>query len=111
MQRNKYKLFLVLCICLLFMGCNDPNTRIGYLLVIPNDQRSVAAQWITDTATAANPKSDEEPEDMLFRLEQIALTLFGKPTVGLYIDHIFVPYEHLGNYHQQVCDDWVKGQE
>jgi hypothetical protein len=100
-------------------GCSQP-ARItpAYERVIDPAWRDVAASWITITAEAANPKSDEEPEDMLRQLEWTAEWLFGRATLGAYVQPgsaagetnrraVFVTYNEAGDNVRRVIDAWV----
>lgn len=49
--------------------------------VIPDERREAAAKWMVEMCAAANPHSDEEPEDLVLEVGRQAQLLFGKPAV------------------------------
>ena len=57
-------------------GCsNEPSDTVRYRLVVPDDKKAEAAEWIKHTVEVANPHSDEEPEDNIAQAEDTALRL------------------------------------
>lgn len=70
-------------------GCSsEPNkTSQGqelrfmmYKLQIPEELKASSRHWTLKCIAAANPQSDEEPEDMIKQCEYTALELFGVNT-------------------------------
>jgi hypothetical protein len=108
----------VLCMlwfALLLSGCDgsSPNEWPAYEYVIPAERRAEAAAWITATVAAANPKSDEEPEDNIAQAEKTALKLFGVPTLGMRTVRngvwVFIPADDLPANKKDSCLRWAHG--
>ena len=108
---------LICCLAVFMVGCGDELLeRVKYQKIIPDDKKSEVAEWITKTAEASNPLSDEEPEDMLLRINLMAIELYGKSTIGLFVGHagtywVFVPYEDLNPRQKKLCDDYLNGNQ
>lgn len=70
----KTTILLLLAVCL--VGCSENKIRIG--ASNPSIQgNEKAAQFIIEYATAANPLSDEEGEDLVEQCESTARQIFG----------------------------------
>ncbi len=67
------KKFLLLSFVL--TGCTPPSYQKREYPT--PEARDKAAAWIQKTCEVSNPKSDEEPEDMIEQAEKTALNLFG----------------------------------
>ena len=68
------------CIPLLVAGCSS-YYEPKYCVVIPDERRAEAAEWVVRCVEAANPKSDEEPEDNIRAAMAAARELFGETQV------------------------------
>ena len=79
---TKMKIPLILTV-LLLCSCERPPCITQKYEIAPEDKEKVA-KFITDLCEKSNPKSDEEPEDMIKQAEATAFKLFGKPVK--YID-------------------------
>ena len=85
--------------------------------IIPEAKKKVAAAWIIKVVTAANPHSDEEPEDNIKQAEKTAIELFGVQTVGILMSNVygyyeFIPYERCNERQKALINKWKnKGQE
>lgn len=82
-------------------------------VVIPEERRAEAARWIIDTVNAANPKSDEEPEDNIAQAEKTADRLFGQTSFGVavgtqYNIH-FIPLSQCGPRHRAMIETYLAG--
>ena len=110
------KIFLLSLIIFCFTGCRSIDQERGvveYGYVIPPENLEKAATFIEKTCEAANPKSDEEGEDLVNRVELTAFQLFGKRVIGIkdYKGSIhFTPYNDLGKYDKDRCDKYLKGE-
>lgn len=80
--------FIVL-LCISTTGCrSEPNKTsqeqefrfMMYKLQIPEELKASSRHWTLKCIAAANPQSDEEPEDMIKQCEYTALELFGVNT-------------------------------
>ena len=67
-------------------------------------------KWIIETVRAANPHSDEEPEDNIIQAERTALRIFGERKLGMefYTDgiRVAIPYEQLNERQKKACERW-----
>jgi len=64
--------------CLATQGCGgEPEWHIATSQVIPLARRDDAARFVVECAAAANPKSDEEGEDLVRQCHVTAEDLFG----------------------------------
>lgn len=113
MRKIKIALLAVLlAFCL--VGCNKqyPTYEVSYHKVIPAEARDAAAKWVLDTVGAANPHSDEEPEDNIKQAQYSALVLFGELTIGLaidpgkYISPTFIPYDKCSEWQKAIVDEY-----
>lgn len=113
MRSNTFYLLLTV---LLLTGCgkadsSHPAEFPAYETVIPPDRREAAAAWVTATVAAANPYSDEEPEDNIEAAQAAALQLFGEPTLGLRTRRngvwTFVPIDSLPPEKQAPVRIWA----
>lgn len=75
---------IIITICLLLSSCGFPPSRKTEY-EIPEADKDKAAKFIADVCEKSNPKSDEEPEDMIKQAEATALRIFGKPVK--YVDY------------------------
>ena len=107
-------------VALLLIGCSGnskPIETVGYRKIIPPEDRDRVGKWVTATVAAANPHSDEEPEDNVYQVEKTALEVYGIATLGMWIrpDNcnfaVFVPYDRLSDRQKKVCDDHKSGKE
>lgn len=90
------KLYITLIIALFTTAC-EPIYEVGSTHQIPLDKREQAAKFIVDCATAANPHSDEEGEDLVEQCDRTATRLFG----------VYKPYCYTDNGGQRrviMCD-------
>jgi len=104
---------LILCmICLAGCGDNATRGRVVYRPRIPEENVEKAAAYITEWCEAANPKSDEEGEDLLEQAEETSMKLYGKKVIGVLMQdgYEFVPYDELGEYDKKRCDKFKNGQ-
>lgn len=110
----KYTILLLLFLC---VGCDtgDPGNPAewpAYANIIPDSRQQEAAKWILEVVAAANPHSDEEPEDNIAQAEKTALKLFGVPTLGMRMRRngvwVFVPFDKLSAEKQASCAAWSK---
>lgn len=99
MKKMKIALLAVLSV-FCFMGCTQyPTYEVNYRKVIPAEKKAEAAKYILDLVAAANPYSDEEPEDNIIQAERTAGDLFGEFTIGLKFKAsagaftVFIPYD------------------
>ena len=95
---------------LLLLASCGTSYEPGYKTTITDNP--AAAKWITDTVRAANPMSDEEPEDNIRQAERTAMLLFGEITVGVrkYTDGNclgFIPYADCTPEHKALIDNWT----
>lgn len=122
----KLKILFIIIISAMLFSCTDQSKvadkieEVGivetviYQKVIPDNRIDKAAQFITDTVKAANPMSDEEPEDNIREVIKTAKELFGIPELGMkiYDDNFnygtFVPYKDLSAKQKRVCDLYLK---
>lgn len=116
------KLFIIpvlVFVSVLFTACSDivgPTSLIdGYVaydFVIPKDKRELAVKMVQDIVLAANPKSDEEPEDYIAEARRTVRRLLGDRKVGMKIrsngDWVFIPYEELNTPQKATVDEWLK---
>lgn len=109
---------LALSICALAVGCGPdaprvPSEAVAFRIVVPAERRTEAADWLWAAIQAANPKSDEEPEDMIARAEESMLKLYGEVTVGIKTwdgtRHCFVPYDDCSARQKRLCDAYLEG--
>lgn len=70
---NKFLLFLPL----LLLSCERPTSYKTEIEIAPEDKDKVA-KFIAELCEKSNPKSDEEPEDMIKEAKETALELYGK---------------------------------
>ena len=108
MRKIKIALLAVLSV-FFFMGCTQyPTYKVNYQKVIPAEKKDEAANWILDVVSAANPLSDEEPEDNIIQAERTALRLFGVFTVGLDFKAkagtftVFIPYDECSDRQKSI---------
>ncbi len=103
---------LILLAFLLLAGCN-PDEYVAWENVIPENKKAEAAQWLIDTVEAANPKSDEEPEDSIRQAEKTMIKLYGVPTIGIRTERnhkwVFVPYKLCSPRQQHMCNKYLRG--
>lgn len=113
--------FFIFALCaLLFTGCDkigDRPVQISMLRVChPNPKQ---AQFVVDCAAAANPKSDEEGEDLVEQCEESSHRLFkkvcSKPKPHyLYSSGDFSSWEDcegaaLGSRYEMACKGFGQG--
>jgi hypothetical protein len=70
------KLFFFIFILLSVGGCTSNISIDGF--IIPPDKIVEARSWVLECLEKANPKADEEPEDMIIQCEITAKRLFGE---------------------------------
>lgn len=69
----------------LFLVSCKPFVRRETRYELPDEEaKAKCANLIVEICTASNPKSDEEPEDMIKQAEETAMKMYGKPVK--YID-------------------------
>ena len=73
------KIYAIAIAAILLAGCDDSpiDYSIVYEYRIRPENREAAAAWVQKTVEAANPHSDEEPEDNIAQAEATADRLFG----------------------------------
>lgn len=97
----------ILFLCGIFLvGCD--KGRVGYGVIIPKEDQEKAAKFIAEVCEKANPKSDEEGEDLVKQAEETALQIYGKKTVGIWDNRDFTPYDNLSDYDKKRCDQFGK---
>lgn len=116
MRKIKIMLLAVLSV-FCFMGCTQyPTQKANYQRVIPAEKKVEAAKYIMDLVAAANPHSDEEPEDNIIQAERTAVALFGVVTFGLDFRAsnqtytIFIPYDKCTPSQKSILDEYKKEQ-
>ena len=84
-------LLLALCAVTACAVDHQPAVRI----MIPQESVKEAASFIVNLCKVSNPRSDEEPEDMIEEARATALALYGVPTRGMWVvtSQMFVSYE------------------
>lgn len=104
--------FLFSCV---FVGCGaveEPNHFTTYEKIIPIEKQKEATDWITKTVAAANPHSDEEPEDNILQAHRSAEDLFGVLTIGLMtrINNrwVFIPYNKCLFWQKKIVDKYLE---
>lgn len=108
------KLTIAALLVLSLTGCERiGSTQITYPTyhkVISPKNREAAAKFINDICLASNPKSDEEPEDMIKQATITAETLYGESIlgVGIMYSDIFIPYDDLTVEEKARCDKFAK---
>ncbi len=113
MKKMRTALLVILSV-FCFMGCMKyPTHEVSYKKAIPAEKKDAAAVWILDAVKAANPLSDEEPEDNIIQAERTALGLFGVMTIGLDVDlsaakyTVFVPYDECTEWQKDIVDAYI----
>lgn len=72
-------IFLATAILLSFLNCAKNNQQDSKLMWVCNCQeQATAAKWIGDHLEAANNKSDEEMEDVIYQMQKTAVQLHCK---------------------------------
>ncbi len=95
---------------ILLASCGE-SYEPGYKSMIVD--RESAAKWITETVQAANPMSDEEPEDNIRQTEKTAVSLFGESVLGIWESggdghrRAFTPYDECTTEHKALIDTWT----
>ncbi len=81
-------LVALFALCLL-VGCQADDVVV-YRHIVPETARETRQAWVAKCILDANPKSDEEPEDMIRQCEDTSERLFGIRTRGVrhYQTHI-----------------------
>lgn len=102
----------LVALCLLAASCGGYSPGYGPVY----EDRDAAAEWITETVRAANPMSDEEPEDNIKQAERTAANLFQINRVGMWRmsgNHRmeFTPLERCTPAHRVLVEAWMGGQE
>ncbi len=86
-------------------GDDYPKESIGYYYFVPDSLKPEMRKWIIETVRAANPHSDEEPEDNIIQAERTALRIFGERKLGMefYTDgtRVAIPYEKLNEWQKK----------
>ncbi len=108
--------FAIPVLFVVIVGCeapvDGPREFVAYAVVVPGARRAEAADWLWATIHAANPHSDEEPEDMIARAEESMLVLYGKSTVGIRTERngiwVFVPYDDCNARQKRLCDAYLE---
>ena len=109
--------FAIPVLFMVIVGCGPdapdvPHESVAYELVVPADKRAEAAAWLLKAIEAANPRSDEEPEDMIERAEESMLKLYGNPTIGIRTWRrpisCFVPYDDCNARQKRLCDAYLE---
>jgi len=71
----------------------------------------VAGEWITETVRAANPMSDEEPEDNIAQAERTATGLFQRTVPGMWDTNRrpwrFTPLYDCTPQHRAIVEEWM----
>jgi len=106
----KKLIMLVVLGSLFLIGCERSPAQgyVDYGYVIPKENQEKAAKFIEATSAAANPKSDEEGEDLVKQVEKTALKIYGKMVIGIYYGGDFTPYDELAPVDKKRCDDYGK---
>lgn len=103
-----YRYIVSTLVVLSLYACKPENPcddgEVGYYYFVPDSLKPIMREWITKTITAANPKSDEEPEDYILQTQRTARRIFGVPRLGLrfqeYYDYYYIRYDNLSECQQ-----------
>jgi len=105
----KKSILILLCVFFL-VGCSSGGKGyVDYGYIIPQENQEKAAKFIKETCEAANPKSDEEGEDLVQQVERTAAKLYGKMVIGIRDGKDFTPYDELTPRDKKRCDEYGKG--
>ena len=87
---------LLLALCAVTACGDDVDPRPAVRIMIPQESGKEAASFIVNLCKVSNPRSDEEPEDMIEEARATALALYGVPTRGMWVvtSQVFVSYTH-----------------
>lgn len=77
----------ILFIAILSLVSCGPVRRETYVIKPENTEK--AAEFIKDLCEKSNPKSDEEPEDMIRQAEYTALKLYGEKITEVLEDGVW----------------------
>lgn len=77
---------LFLLIVALCAGCGD-SARRAVAMRVPAEHRADAAALVVSICEASNPRSDEEPEDMIQEAWRVTLDLYGVPVDS--VQHLY----------------------
>ena len=118
------KLFIILLIymimCLPLIACEPGSLDgqgnitgyISYDTIIPEASQQYALEMINSIVAAANPKSDEEPEDNIREARETVLELLGERVIGIKFRTnsiwTFIPYKQLSGKQKMLVDKWLK---
>ena len=101
-------IFLIV-MCSFLIGCQQDQGYPTYEFAIDKENVDKAAEFIAKTCEAANPKSDEEGEDLVARVEETAMKLYGTRMIGMRDRRgKFTPYDQLSDYDKKRCDVFKK---
>jgi len=104
-------IFIMLNSCNVTVAGDDyPDISIGYYYFVPDSLKPEMRQWILYVVKAANPHSDEEPEDNIIQAEITGRRLFGEKKLGMefYTDgkRVTIPYKELNGWQKAMCEKW-----
>ena len=105
---------LILCV-----SCDtpeDPSVWVEVRNEIPEDSRDAYLADLTHLVSAANPMSDEEPEDNILQAERTLHRAYAVPTVGVAVQkgphHVdWFPCSSSPDRYKQLCDAWLAAKE
>jgi len=78
---------LVLFVLCLAVACEPDGVQVGTQCVTDRSLRAEATRFIVDCAAAANPKSDEEGEDLVDACARSALDWFCRPVTTVFVKY------------------------
>ena len=118
MKRRLNSILILGVVALLFTGCQDPYEEVypKYQVWMDNGLDYADADKMADfqikLAQASNPKSDEEPEDMLEQINYNMRTVFQKAYIGLRVkrksyDIVFIPEHELKGHFLEIYNKLV----
>lgn len=109
---------MMMCLPLVACGSGDLNGQshitgyISYGTVISEADKRYALEMIRDIVGAANPMSDEEPEDYIKEAKNTVLDLLGERIVGMKFNSngvwTFIPYKQLSEGQKLLVDKWLR---
>lgn len=72
----------LLLVLLVLCGCKEqPNAWVVRHVPTTQEERKVVAEMVVKLCEVSNPKSDEEPEDMIAQAETTACRVLCRPTM------------------------------
>lgn len=107
-MKNTAAFAAVASVVLLAVGCSpEPEGRPDYHKVIPAERMDEAIAWVNSTVKAANPMSDEEPEDNIRQAQRTAEEMYGELRLGMWFAGTFVPIEKLTPTKKARAEEWA----